>query len=196
MMLPADAATCKNIKHRQRRVSSLMARGLLRYLLSTLANIKPTEIFISSDSSGRPWLYSKCHTQAIFASITHSQNIVAAIVDVNRPVGIDVEIFRPNRDFQAISQRIFTKRIAAALGSPADFYRCWCLYEAWVKVSGGGPNSWRADNELMALVNNFLTTDNSLLEVAGVIFLPIVKGYTGCVIRGPIQHDTARPIAG
>lgn len=166
------------------RASSVMARTLLRFLTAGLSGTSPDTVQIFKDSAGRPWVCSQGHERRQYASLSHSRHLVAAAVDVYRPIGIDIEFDRVERNYTAIANRIFTEQIARLIKSATDFYRCWCLYEAWIKAGGSGSDRWKADDRINTLIDGLLLNQSGASKQHGDgIFLPMAEGYTGCVFH-------------
>ncbi len=98
------------------------SRCLLEYVAKNIYNIKNTEIEIINKKP--KFKYSN-----INFSISHCENIICICFD-NNPVGFDIERIRP-RNYRKISQRMNFKMEEDSLN---EFYRCWTIYEAGVKL--------------------------------------------------------------
>ena len=91
---------------------------------------------IVRDPAGRPLVANE---PGIFVSLSHSQASLACAATHVGPIGIDLEVPRPQRDLAGIAAFAFgpKEQIRAAAG-PAAFYRIWTLREAIAKATGVG----------------------------------------------------------
>lgn len=122
----------------------VVARGLLRLLISHYTGIDPAHIELIYSDRGKPSLkptsgqslelefnLSHCHNYLLYAFSRH-------------PVGIDVEQITSRRDVLGIAQRFFTPEERTLLEQldPAEqsiaFLRHWVCKEAYVKATGEG----------------------------------------------------------
>lgn len=74
------------------------------------------------------------------ASVAHSGNLVVGALSDIGPVGVDIELIQPNRNFAGMAAWAFGPgECAAGAGAgPAAFYRVWTLREALAKACGIG----------------------------------------------------------
>ncbi|CAL8105760.1 unnamed protein product [Calicophoron daubneyi] len=130
-------------------LSSLIGKLLVRHILSAEFNISSSDVLIGRTHFGKPFL-SKPHTHMDF-NISHGgQYTVVAAVPLGY-CGVDVmQIELPPHEKSASSfvrklSKIFTESELEAILSPESeyekmhqFYRHWCLKEAYVKALGCG----------------------------------------------------------
>jgi 4'-phosphopantetheinyl transferase len=139
--LAPDELTRASRYHRQKDASRFIAcRGLLRALLSQYVALSPRQLKFSYGSFGKPeLLYPQF---PLHFNVTHSES-VAVIAIAARPVGIDCEFVRENRDLTLIAE-MFTPgerdsmaRLTAS-DFPTAFFHCWTRKEAYLKARGCG----------------------------------------------------------
>ena len=127
---------------RQDAVCCLVAEALLRY---AFPHRDPETLQIGPN--GKP-----CWEDAHF-NLSHSGPWVALAVG-ERPVGVDVECFRENRNTEALAKRHFTpEEQAFAAGSQERFLRIWTAKEARIKWDGTG---------LRTPLSSFCVLDNEM----------------------------------
>lgn len=121
------------------------ARWSLREVLSPYLG-EAAKIEVVRGEHGKPRLADG----GLEFNFSHSGELVVVAVSPTRPVGVDVEKMKPDRDFLAIAVRAFGAEEVAAVraATPADraavFYRHWVRHEARLKcvgvgLSGGAP---------------------------------------------------------
>jgi 4'-phosphopantetheinyl transferase len=119
----------------------VVARGILRYLLSHYVEIPASRIRFTEGPHGKPELAEK---PRYGFNVTHSGGLAMYAVSDLREVGIDVEQHREMDDLAGIARRFFAPDEVDALEqlSPEDrqaaFFRCWSRKEAVVKAIGAG----------------------------------------------------------
>lgn len=132
--------------------------------IQVLQNYLPEahQIVFERGSHGKPFL--KNHTLEF--NFSHSGDYFLMAVS-HRPVGIDIEHMRDNKDFMAIAKRFFANQEYQMLitlpptEQKAAFYRCWTLKEAYIKATGLGLSLGLANFEV-----DFLTHEKSCLVKA------------------------------
>ncbi|MCS3902372.1 phosphopantetheinyl transferase [Methylohalomonas lacus] len=164
----ADSNAVAHYHHADRRQASLLARGLLRYLYQRLYAME-TDVAIVKSADGCPALADSAGRYLLYASITHSHDMVAVALDETGAIGIDVELCRTERDWPAIARRIFPKRIAERLQSAENFYRAWCLYEAWGKANHLQHINVTQNSGLLSLLEDCL---NDAIHPNVIMFCP------------------------
>ena len=123
-----------------RRDDRRLARALVRAILCTLTGTSPQRWTFRPDAHGRPIAMDVCGRRSPFLSIAHSRGWLACIVSGCRPVGVDIETFRPGRSWQAIAQLAFgpLERAHALRQGPDAFLRLWTAREALAKATNKG----------------------------------------------------------
>ena len=112
----------------KKRLEFLAGRLLIRELLSSL---KLDFAGIQKDEHGKPFLKNLPH----HISLSHSYPYVAAIVDADKIVGIDLE--QPKDKLFRVASRIHASAELADLGDNLTKHCVyWCAKEALIKVYG------------------------------------------------------------
>jgi len=118
------------ITHENKKLEWLAAR----HLVLSLANHLGLRYFgIRKDSFGKPFLEKYPHQ----LSLSHSFPFVAAQIDFEQPVGIDLE--QPREKILKIAHRIFSPgELADAGNDVAKNTVYWCAKEVMFKIHGKG----------------------------------------------------------
>lgn len=118
----------------------IAAHGALRDILARYLNREPGQVRFSANQYGKPTLPG-CPLEF---NLSHSGDFALVAVTRGRKVGVDVERFRPDVDFERLASRFFSSREAAELTAfpaaqrLAAFFRCWTRKEAYIKAQGLG----------------------------------------------------------
>ncbi|MFH7044953.1 4'-phosphopantetheinyl transferase superfamily protein [Paucibacter sp. JuS9] len=121
---PDEQARCARFTAERRQREFAAGRWLARLLLARAGAGEPAILRLTQDGAGRclapePWRLS----------ISHSGAWVGVVVSDDVPVGLDLQVESPTRDWSAMAT------FAGLLPCPdaAYFYRHWTLAEAWLK---------------------------------------------------------------
>jgi len=118
---------------------SLLGAVLLRVAASRHLGIRPGNVTVDRTCErcgaqhGRPQLPGS----GLYASVSHSGDIVVVALTSAGPVGVDVEAIRPI-DFAAVANSVCTPAELTDLHVGADFYTFWTRKEAVLKATGEG----------------------------------------------------------
>lgn len=116
------------IIHPQKRLEYLAGRALMRTLVES---IRLTYEGIRKDEFGKPFLKSHSHS----ISLSHSYPYVAAQIDQNQTVGIDVEQIKEK--LRQVGPRVLSQdEVADAEDSLVKLCIYWCAKEALYKIHG------------------------------------------------------------
>jgi 4'-phosphopantetheinyl transferase len=123
----------------------IVCRGILREILGTYLQTDPEKIDFNYGPQGKPYLKSaEGQTDgSVYFNVSHSSGWAIYALGLGE-VGVDLELFRPIPEMQALVDQCFSVVERSAFGSvPADlklkaFYNCWTRKEAYVKALGGG----------------------------------------------------------
>ena len=140
-LLPADererAASLTPVASRR----FVVARGILRQLLSGFTGTAPEKLEFSYGHSGKPGLVDR---HDIHFNVSHSAELGLFAFAPDRPVGVDVENERPVRRLLDVAQRFMSEDEMRALAdTPAEernsaFLKSWVIREACLKAEGKG----------------------------------------------------------
>lgn len=131
--------------HFQRhRARFIVARGLLRTILSRYLKIEPRRLRFLYGPKGKPELAGDTGRRGLCFNVSHSHGLALYAVTHGREIGVDVECIRPDVAGEKIAERFFCPQEAAMLRElPAEvrqqaFYTCWTRKEAYLKAIGEG----------------------------------------------------------
>lgn len=119
----------------------VVARGILRQLLSGFTGTAPEKLEFSYGRSGKPALVDR---HDIHFNVSHSAELGLFAFAPDRPVGVDVENERPVRRLLDVAQRFMSEDEMRALAdTPAEernsaFLKSWVIREACLKAEGKG----------------------------------------------------------
>ncbi|HMI82303.1 MAG TPA: 4'-phosphopantetheinyl transferase superfamily protein [Solirubrobacterales bacterium] len=117
------------------------AHGALREILGRYLDRPAAEIELETGGRGKPRLPGE---ERLRFNLSHSGEIVAVAVTLDREVGIDVERIDPGRDVLKLAPRALPPEDADAVAaSPPEervalFHRAWARREAAAKCLGVG----------------------------------------------------------
>ena len=119
----------------------VVARGILRHLLSGFTGTRPEKLQFSYGHAGKPVLVD--HDDIHF-NISHSAELGLFAFAPDRPVGVDVENERPVRRLLDVAQRFMSEdELRALTDTPPEernsaFLKSWVVREACLKAEGKG----------------------------------------------------------
>ncbi|MCS7306282.1 MAG: 4'-phosphopantetheinyl transferase superfamily protein [Thermoguttaceae bacterium] len=138
----------------KKRHEYLLARALLRGVLSHYAPIRPEQWRFSRSATGKPaidWpqtLASLSNSPdlvpALEFNLSHTEGMIICALSLEASLGIDVEDTTRPVEFLPLARRFFHPTETALLESlppeqlPLAFYRLWTLKEAYLKAVGAG----------------------------------------------------------
>ncbi len=179
--------------HRERFI---VARGLLRTLLSRYLGLAPRDIRLDFTAYDKPFLPEN----PLFFNISHSGDVGLFAFCLETAVGVDVEKIKPMDDLHAIAGRFFALGEYHVLQSlppqyqTAAFFRCWTRKEAFIKLIGEGL-SYPLDNFEVTLglddPARILTVEGSTAKAADyhLEHLAPAKDYVGAVALPTHPYD-------
>ena len=135
----------------ERRASFLAGHWQARWLAAQWLQLDVQRIALDAQANGRPLLRVDGEVAPLHVSLSHSGDWLAlALADA--PVGVDVELPRRERDWEALARFVFSHeeqqrvRDAAGPARAAVFHTLWALKEAHGKRQGVGlqPRAARA----------------------------------------------------
>ena len=122
------------------RTRFIVARGLLRYLLSAYLNKTAEDIVFQCGSQGKPIIADS----TVQFNVSHSADRILIGIGYHHPLGVDVEHLTRTIEIDSISARFFTaneaKQIQALSGAAQRraFFNVWTRKEALLKTIGSG----------------------------------------------------------
>ncbi len=136
-----EADRARRFHFERDRERFVIARGLLRVLLSRYLSTEPGQLAFRYGRFGKPELVTNPNLKF---NVSHSNQRVLYAVGTGRELGVDVEHVRPVRNLVGIVERNWTRAEQAAFRQSADglrdrtFFTLWTLKEAYVKALGEG----------------------------------------------------------
>jgi 4'-phosphopantetheinyl transferase len=122
----------------------VVARAVLRTLLSRYAGIPVRDIIFGYESHGKPVLKNTDIAEFRF-NLSHSGDLALFAMTLAQSVGADVERLRPVAEAELIASRTFSRaefeQLMMIQEGPARlhaFYCCWTRKEAFIKALGAG----------------------------------------------------------
>ena len=122
----------------------LVARAMVRLVLSHHSGRSPQSLSFTKDDFGRPWLAAPDDALGLYFSLSHTDGLVGLAVSATRLVGLDVEDIHRSTNFLGIAQSYFAASEWAGLnelsgGARRDrFFDLWTTKEAYIKACGKG----------------------------------------------------------
>jgi 4'-phosphopantetheinyl transferase len=122
----------------------VMTRGVLRALLGRYLECSPQAIEFRYGLNGKPALGGRHSNTSICFNLSHSGGVALFAFALDRRIGIDLELVRPEPVGEAIAARYFsTQENYELCNLPTDqktegFFLCWTRKEAYVKAQGAG----------------------------------------------------------
>lgn len=141
---PDESERAKRYRFREDRDRYIAARGLLRVILSHYQQTAPDQLRFRYGPHGKPELDSSNLAEKIQFNLSHSGTLALYAVTLDRAVGIDLELIRPESVDEQIAERFFSSEECAALGAvhgnlrQKAFFTCWTRKEAYIKATGKG----------------------------------------------------------
>ncbi len=127
----------------QDREHFIVARGLLRIILSRYLNTEPDRLQFCYGSKGKPALEPSLSKVLCF-NLSHSHGKALYAIASRRDVGVDLELIKADLSILEIAERFFSPReyaVLLELDPPARqqaFFTYWTLKEAYIKARGEG----------------------------------------------------------
>lgn len=122
----------------------IVARGLLRTILSRYLNVAPHQLRFNYGEHGKPTLAASSDQPKLNFNLSHAGGLVLYAVTYGRAVGIDLERIRFDFEYEQLAARFFSAQENAVLRDlpahlkPEAFFNCWTRKEAYIKAKGQG----------------------------------------------------------
>jgi 4'-phosphopantetheinyl transferase len=138
---PEEIQRANRFHFPEHRLSFVIARGLLRYLLAQISGVAVDQVCFTYGPRGKPAFQSHCGFEF---NISHSGELVLYAFSRDYELGVDVEKHRDMTDLVDVAKHFFAPAEVSDLLSlapgdrPAAFFRCWTRKESFVKAVGDG----------------------------------------------------------
>jgi 4'-phosphopantetheinyl transferase len=143
-LAPDERARAGRFRFEKDRSDYIVARGVLRAILSRYLRVAPAGIRFAYSHYGKPTLAAQQDAKPLRFNLSHSHGLALYGVTLGREIGIDVEYVRPEVANEQIAERFFSTSEVAQLRSLSPqmqseaFFNCWTRKEAYVKAHGEG----------------------------------------------------------
>ncbi len=140
-----EMSRANRFRFQKDRMQFIIARGMLRTILSRYLNVQPASLRFGYGAQGKPYLTDENgEPHNIRFNLSHSEEIILYAVMRGQELGIDVERIRPEFATDTIAEQFFSpsevkslRRLAPAL-QPEAFFNCWTRKEAFLKARAEG----------------------------------------------------------
>jgi 4'-phosphopantetheinyl transferase len=122
----------------------IVARGVLRDILSRYLGVPPAALAFRYSAYGKPALADVTADEGLCFNISHAHEMALFAITCGREVGVDIEYLHRTIACEEIAERFFSARERASLRAvPAEvkhqaFFNCWTRKEAYIKAHGEG----------------------------------------------------------
>ena len=137
---------------------------LVRQVLGPLVGVSPAALAFENTANGKPRLVQPQRASRVAPldfNLSHSENVLALAVALDRQVGVDIEVVRPGVDVLAVAEAEFTAgeldwlRTLPREQRQLAFYQLWTRREATSKVSGQGIAAPPVATPSLAILHSF-----------------------------------------
>jgi len=143
LLSPEEREQEQRFRFERDRVQHVVARALVRTVLSHYTLDDPASWQFGPNAFGKPFVAGPCAMPLEF-NLSHTQGLAVCLVALGREVGVDAEDVTRPVDHLTLARRFFAAPEVAVLEAlpppqqPEAFYRFWTLKEAYVKARGLG----------------------------------------------------------
>jgi 4'-phosphopantetheinyl transferase len=137
-----ERASKLKIEHKKKQF--VIARGMLRNLLSNILGKVAAEIKFSYGEHKKPYIEEQYNDNSVEFNISHSGDFVLIAMTLGNKIGVDIEQINQKIDFKSLSDRIFSQKEKEELENLSEneqlhaFYRAWVRKESFIKATGKG----------------------------------------------------------
>jgi 4'-phosphopantetheinyl transferase len=139
-----EQARAERFHFQKDRNHYIVARGLLRNILSSYLGIGAGDVQFSYSRFGKPALVERYGRQSVQFNLSHSNGLAIVGVTRGRAIGIDLEHIRSNIAYEQMARLFFSPReVETLFNLPPEeqcnaFFTCWTRKEAYIKARGDG----------------------------------------------------------
>ncbi len=123
------------------RNCSIIARGVLRNLISEYTSLDAKNVHFEFGTNGKPYI---CHHNSIQFNVSHAADAIVFGFTKSHILGIDVECTEGDLDVENVAKAFFSDTEVKSLLKldrvyhKQAFYNCWTRKEAFIKAEGSG----------------------------------------------------------
>lgn len=144
LLSPDEHQRAEQYHFQRDREHFIVARGILRTILSRYLNVPPGQLRFACNQYGKPALMREAGDDGLRFNLSHANGLALYAVTFWREIGIDVEFVREDFASLTIAKRFFsTDEVAMLHALPpkmrtSAFFSCWTRKEAYIKARGEG----------------------------------------------------------
>jgi len=144
LLTSEEEARRRRYRFEPSRRQHLLARVLVRSVLSRYAAVDPRAWRFETNAHGRPHIAAPALAAPLAFNLSHTEGLIACLVARSAEIGVDVEYTPRKSAYARIAPRFFSASEAAALRElPAEaqrerFFAYWTLKESYIKARGLG----------------------------------------------------------
>ena len=122
----------------------IVARSILRRLLSNYLGVEAAEIAIETGKFGKPYVAKHMNARALKFNVSHSGDLCLIAARWGSEIGVDLEKIRDEVLVEDLAKRYFAPEEIAELQTLPDarrrlgFFLCWTRKEAYIKAKSDG----------------------------------------------------------
>ncbi len=162
-------------QYARRGEAYLLTRVLLKKELARRCGLEPTTISFTYNEHGKPSLEHQ------YFNISHSAHLLCMAFH-HHEIGVDIQQIRPLRKIHTLAERIMSplqyEHFLASGAQPEDFFTCWSISEALVKLHG--TSIWDAHQYPYLYANGRVTMEGALPHIKLHLFTP-APGFCGAI---------------
>ncbi len=139
-----ERARAAKFRFERDRSHFVVARGILRSLLSRYLHTEAHSLRFTYNQFGKPALAVEAGSHSLFFNVAHSHELALYAVTRLGAVGIDLEYMRDDLEYERIAERFFSlNEVRLFRTVPQEkrleaFFACWTRKEAYLKARGMG----------------------------------------------------------
>lgn len=144
LLAPDEREQQQRFYFERNRHQYLVARALVRTMLSRYTGIRPRDLDFSKNDYGRPEIIFRQSSVPLRFNLSHAHGLIAFAITVKADIGVDVEdIDRGEIDLKC-ADRFFSKKEVSDFHRVEEkrkrerFYDYWTLKESFIKARGMG----------------------------------------------------------
>jgi 4'-phosphopantetheinyl transferase len=144
LLAPDERERAERFHFEKDRHHFIVARGVLRDILSRYLDCSPASVRFSFNVYGKPVLAGEYEHAGLRFNLSHSQGVALYALTRAGEVGVDIEFLRDDFASLEIAERYFSRTEVALLRTlrpelrTNGFFNCWTRKEAYIKALGEG----------------------------------------------------------
>jgi 4'-phosphopantetheinyl transferase len=166
-----------------KKITSICSRGILRWILASYLDLSPAAVKIDVLPNGKPHLQNS----KLQFNLSHSGSYFICAVNLQTPLGIDIQHIYPISGLEKISHSYFNpeqvQQILKLKGQKQleSFFQHWVNLEAYLKAEGDGFQIRPTKKGLVNVIKNGFNRSQSNWHT---IKLSAPEGYKAALVTG------------